>query len=114
MPRALLRQGVKDVVRVSDARMSGTSFGTVVLHVAPESALGGPLSLVRTGDEISLDVETRRLDLLISDDEWERRQRAFSPPPPAFSRGYGKMYVEHVTQADEGCDFDFLPLSPNR
>jgi dihydroxy-acid dehydratase len=108
MPRALLKKGVKDVVRISDARMSGTSFGTVVLHVAPESAIGGPLSLVETGDEISLDVENRRLDLNIPTKEWERRQSRFSPAPPHYDRGYGRLFLEHVTQANHGCDFDFL------
>jgi L-arabonate dehydrase len=108
MPRALLLKGVKDVVRISDARMSGTSFGTVVLHVAPESAVGGPLHLVQTGDEIVLDVESRRLDLNIPPDEWERRQARFTPSPPHYERGYGKLFLEHVTQANHGCDFDFL------
>jgi L-arabonate dehydrase len=108
MPRALLKQGVKDVVRISDARMSGTSFGTVVLHIAPESAIGGPLSLVETGDEISLDVENRRLDLHIEAGEWARRQARFTPAPPHYERGYGRLFLEHVTQADQGCDFDFL------
>jgi dihydroxy-acid dehydratase len=108
MPKALLKQGITDVVRISDARMSGTSFGTVVLHVAPESAAGGPLALVRTGDEISLDVEARQLNLLISEGERDRRRQSFRPPAPAFARGYAKMYIEHVTQANEGCDFDFL------
>jgi dihydroxy-acid dehydratase len=119
MPKVLLKQGITDVVRVSDARMSGTSFGTVVLHVAPESAVGGPLALVRTGDEVSLDVEQRRLDLQIPAEERERRQRLFRAAESPFARGYGKMFVEHVTQADEGCDFDFLqahkphPAAPN-
>jgi dihydroxy-acid dehydratase len=108
MPKVLLKQGITDVVRVSDARMSGTSFGTVVLHVAPESAVGGPLSLVETGDEITLDVGARRLDLVVSEEERARRQRAIRTPEAAFKRGYGKMFVEHVTQADQGCDFDFL------
>jgi dihydroxy-acid dehydratase len=88
--------------------MSGTSFGTVVLHVAPESAIGGPLSLVETGDEISLDVENRRLDLNISSQEWEHRRSRFTPAPPHYDRGYGKLFLEHVTQANHGCDFDFL------
>ena len=108
MPKALLKRGVKDVVRISDSRMSGTSFGTVVLHVAPESAVGGPLSLVRTGDEIVLDVAKRRLDLNISDEERVRRQEQFKPTPSYYDRGYGKMFLEHVTQANHGCDFDFL------
>lgn len=108
MPRALLKRGVKDVVRISDARMSGTSFGTVVLHVAPESAIGGPLSAVQTGDEIVLDVENRRLDLNIPTEEWERRDARFTPPIVHYDRGYGKLFLDHVTQANHGCDFDFL------
>jgi dihydroxy-acid dehydratase len=108
MPRVLLDQGVEDMVRISDARMSGTSFGTVVLHVAPESALGGPLALVQTGDEILLDVPARRLDLLVTNEELERRRKAFVPPRPHYDRGYGKLFLDHVTQANHGCDFDFL------
>jgi dihydroxy-acid dehydratase len=108
MPKALLKKGVKDVVRISDARMSGTSFGTVVLHVSPESAIGGPLNLVQTGDEVILDVEKRRLDLNISKNEWEQRQARFKPARPHYDRGYGRLFLEHVTQAHEGCDFDFL------
>ncbi len=108
MPKALLARGVTDVVRVSDARMSGTSFGTVVLHVAPESAVGGPLAAVRTGDEIMLDVPRRRLELCIADDEIARRLASFKPQSPAYRRGYGKLYLDHVTQANLGCDFDFL------
>ncbi len=108
MPRVLLDRGVKDVVRVSDARMSGTSFGTVVLHVAPESAAGGPLAAVRTGDEITLDVEARSLRLEITDEELGRRLAEFTPPPPHYKRGYGKLFLDHVTQANAGCDFDFL------
>jgi dihydroxy-acid dehydratase len=108
MPRVLLNQGVKDIVRISDARMSGTSFGTVVLHVAPESAIGGPLAFVQTGDEIELDVFTRRLELLVSDEEMQRRRARFSPPAPHYERGYGALFLRHVTQANLGCDFDFL------
>jgi dihydroxy-acid dehydratase len=108
MPRVLLEQGVEDIVRISDARMSGTSFGTVVLHVAPESAIGGPLAIVQTGDEILLDVANRKLELLVSTEEMERRMKAFTPPAPHYTRGYGKLFLEHVTQAHEGCDFDFL------
>jgi dihydroxy-acid dehydratase len=110
MPRMLLRQGVNDVVRISDARMSGTSFGTVVLHVAPESAVGGPLHLVETGDEIALDVPARTLHLNISEIEWERRAKRFRPARPHYLRGYGRLFLEHVTQADKGCDFDFLAM----
>jgi dihydroxy-acid dehydratase len=108
MPKVLLARGVQDVVRISDARMSGTSFGTVVLHVAPEAAIGGPLAIVRTGDEILLDVPNRRLDLLLPDEEISRRLAAFVPPAPHYERGYGKLFLDHVTQADQGCDFDFL------
>lgn len=112
MPRKLLRQGVTDMVRISDARMSGTSFGAVVLHVAPESAVGGPLAAVRTGDEILLDVENRRLELLVPDQEIQRRLAAFQPPAPPYRRGYGRLFLEHVTQADLGCDFDFCLAEP--
>jgi dihydroxy-acid dehydratase len=108
MPKVLLNQGVKDMVRVSDARMSGTSFGTVVLHVAPESAVGGPLAIVQTGDMIELDVEARNIELCISDEEIRNRLAKFVPPAPKYQRGYGRMFLDHVTQADEGCDFDFL------
>ncbi len=108
MPRKLLNEGVTDMLRISDARMSGTSYGTVVLHVAPESAIGGPLALVHSGDEILLDVPARKLELLVPADELERRARLFEPPPPHYRRGYGRMFLDHVTQADLGCDFDFL------
>ena len=108
IPTSLLRRGVKDMVRISDARMSGTSYGTVVLHVAPESAVGGPLALVRDGDEIELDVPNRRLTLRVSDEELARRRAAWTPRPPHFERGYGRMFLDHVLQANEGCDFDFL------
>ncbi len=108
LPRVLLNKGVKDVVRISDARMSGTSFGTVVLHVTPESASGGPLAAVRTGDEIELDAHARRLTLCIDDVELNRRLAAFTPPPPHYTRGYGKLFLDHILEADEGCDFDFL------
>jgi L-arabonate dehydrase len=108
MPPKLLRQGVQDIVRVSDARMSGTSFGTVVLHVAPESAIGGPLAIVQTGDEIVLDTAARRIDVTVSEDELERRMRTFRPPPPHYTRGYGSLFLKHIEQAHLGCDFDFL------
>jgi dihydroxy-acid dehydratase len=108
LPKKLLEQGVTDMVRVSDARMSGTAFGTVVLHVAPESALGGPLALVKTGDFIVLDCAQRKLELEISGEEMARRQAAFVPPPPAYERGYGRLFIDHVQQADKGVDFDFL------
>ena len=108
MPRVLLDRGVDDMVRISDARMSGTSFGTVVLHVAPESAIGGPLAIVRTGDEVILDVPNRRVELNVPAGEIEHRLGQFAPPPPAYERGYGKLFLDHVTQANQGCDFDFL------
>jgi dihydroxy-acid dehydratase len=108
MPEKLLRMGINDVVRVSDARMSGTSFGTVVLHVSPESAVGGPLAIVQNGDEVVLDTAGRRIDLAVSDEEIARRLSAFVPPKPHYNRGYGKMFLEHIEQAHLGCDFDFL------
>jgi len=108
IPKKLLARGVRDMVRVSDARMSGTHYGTCVLHVAPESAVGGPLALVRTGDMIELDVEARRLHLQVSAGELARRREAWTPAPPKFERGYAMLFQQHVTQADAGCDFDFL------
>lgn len=108
IPKKLLEQGVRDMVRISDARMSGTAFGTVVLHVAPESAIGGPLALVKDGDEIELDVSNRRLHLHIDEAEQEHRRAAWQPPKPAYDRGYGWLYMQHVNQAPLGCDFDFL------
>jgi dihydroxy-acid dehydratase len=96
------------MVRISDARMSGTSYGTVILHVAPESAIGGPLALVENGDLIELDVPNRRLTLHVSDEELARRRAAWTPRPPAATSGYTRMYLDHVLQADEGVDFDFL------
>ena len=108
IPARLLKKGVKDLVRISDARMSGTSYGTVVLHVAPESAVGGPLALVHDGDEIELNVPKRTLTLHVSDDELARRRAAWTPRPPHFTRGYGRLFLDHVLQPNEGCDFDFL------
>jgi dihydroxy-acid dehydratase len=108
IPKPLLAQGVRDMVRISDCRMSGTSYGTCVLHVCPESHVGGPLALARTGDIIRLDTPGRRLDLLVPDGELAERQAVWTSPPPYYERGYGALYAEHVTQADEGCDFDFL------
>jgi dihydroxy-acid dehydratase len=108
IPRKLLAAGVRDMVRVSDARMSGTAGGTVVLHVAPEAAAGGPLALVRDGDEILLDTEARRLDLLVAEGELQRRRGAWTPPAPPPARGYRRLFAERVLQAPEGCDFDFL------
>lgn len=108
MPRVLLKQDVNDMVRISDARMSGTSFGTVVLHVAPESAIGGPLGVVKTGDEVELDVAGRQIKLCVPAEEIARRQASFQAPAPKYERGYGRLFLEHVTQANLGCDFDFL------
>ncbi|MEU2116408.1 L-arabinonate dehydratase [Streptomyces sp. NPDC016459] len=108
IPRYLLEQGVRDMVRISDARMSGTSYGACVLHVAPESYVGGPLALVRTGDTITLDVAARSLHLHVPDEELESRRAAWTPPPPRYERGYGALYMEQISQADTGCDFEFL------
>ena len=108
IPQKLLKQGVRDMLRISDARMSGTSYGACVLHVTPESHVGGPLALVKDGDVIALDIETRRIDLLIGDDEMARRRAAWKAPAPKFTRGYGVLYLKHIQQADKGCDFDFL------
>ncbi|WP_062608932.1 L-arabinonate dehydratase [Caballeronia calidae] len=108
IPQKLLKQGVRDMVRISDARMSGTSYGACVLHVAPESFVGGPLSLVRDGDIVELDVPARRLHLDVGDDELAARRAAWTPPKRPFERGFGVMHQLHVTQADKGCDFDFL------
>jgi dihydroxyacid dehydratase/phosphogluconate dehydratase len=108
IPKKLLAQGVRDMVRISDGRMSGTSYGTCILHVSPESRLGGPLALVRDGDMIRLDTQARALDLLVDSDELAARRAAWTPPPPHYQRGYGALFSEHVLQADEGCDFDFL------
>jgi dihydroxy-acid dehydratase len=113
IPEHLLRKGVRDIVRVSDARMSGTAFGTTVLHVAPESAVGGPLAAVRDGDPIVLDVENQRLDLDIPAEEIERRLLETKRPEPKYRRGYGRLFLDHVLQADEGCDFDFLQGLPD-
>ena len=108
LPARLLTSGLRDMVRISDARMSGTAFGTTVLHVAPESAAGGPLAEVRTGDLIALDVPSRQLTLHVSDDELGRRRRSRQPEPPIAIRGWTRLYVDHVLQADRGCDLDFL------
>lgn len=112
MPRVLLRQGIEDMVRISDARMSGTSFGTVVLHAAPESAVGGPLAAVQTGDEIELDTQGRRLMLAVPDNVLQERLSKIAPKPQSFARGYQRLFMEHVLQANEGCDFDFLRRPP--
>jgi dihydroxy-acid dehydratase len=108
IPKALIKRGFRDMLRISDARMSGTSYGACVLHVAPESFVGGPLALLETGDMIRLDLPNRRLDMLVDEAEIESRRAAWVPPKPLFERGWGWMYSRHVTQADKGCDFDFL------
>ena len=108
IPKKMLAQGVRDMVRISDARMSGTSYGACVLHVSPESAVGGPLALVRTGDEIELDVPRRTLNLLVDAAELARRRQQWRAPAPHYERGYGALFSRHITQANEGCDFDFL------
>ena len=112
IPQKLLARGVRDMVRISDARMSGTSYGACVLHVAPESYIGGPFALVQNGDLIELDVPARKLNVLISDAEMAARQARWVAPEPKFERGYGKLYQRHVSQADKGCDFDFLETIP--
>lgn len=112
IPKKLLEAGVRDMVRISDARMSGTSYGACVLHVAPESYVGGPLAFVRDGDLIELDVAARRLNLAVSDEELEKRRADWQQPPPKFARGYGALYLQHINQADQGCDFDFLEAGP--
>ena len=125
IPKKVLAKGIRDMVRVSDARMSGTSYGACVLHVAPESFIGGPLALVRDGDVIELDIPGRRLSMQVSDEELDRRRAAWRRPAPRYERGYGRLFSEHVSQANEGCDFDFLergardggpgdPLGPDR
>jgi dihydroxy-acid dehydratase len=111
IPTKLLKQGVKDMLRLSDARMSGTSYGGCLLHCAPEAAVGGPLALVRTGDRITVDVPARRIHLEIDEAEFERRRAAWQAPPPRYERGYGWMFGRHILQADQGCDFDFLEAS---
>src|SRR5258706_2882475 len=108
IPKKLLKQGVRDMVRISDARMSGTSYGACVLHVTPESFVGGPLALVKDGDLIALDIPGRKLDLLVDDAEMARRRKAWTPAPPHYTRGFGTLHLKHGTQADKGCDFDFL------
>jgi dihydroxy-acid dehydratase len=108
IPRKLLQKGIRDMVRISDARMSGTSYGTCVLHVTPEAFIGGPLALVKDGDMIELDVAARKLELKVSPEELAKRKAAWKPRPPHYSRGYGKVFSEHITQANKGCDFDFL------
>jgi dihydroxy-acid dehydratase len=111
IPTKLVKQGVRDMMRISDARMSGTSYGACVLHVSPEAYIGGPLALVNTGDLITVDVPQRRIRLEVSDAELARRKAAWTPPPKRFERGYGYMFSQHITQADQGCDFDYLETS---
>ncbi|MFQ5567648.1 MAG: dihydroxy-acid dehydratase, partial [Paracoccaceae bacterium] len=108
IPRALLKRGVRDMLRISDARMSGTSYGACVLHVAPEAHVGGPLALLRSGDIVRVDIPARRIDMAVDDDELARRRAGWTLPEPKFGRGYGWMFARHVAQADSGCDFDFL------
>jgi dihydroxy-acid dehydratase len=114
IPQKLLKDGVRDMVRISDARMSGTSYGACVLHVTPESHVGGPLALVRDGDPIELDVDARSIDMLVGDEELARRRAAWQAPAPKFTRGYGVLYLKHIQQADTGCDFDFLETAKAR
>ncbi|MBV9956531.1 MAG: dihydroxy-acid dehydratase, partial [Pseudolabrys sp.] len=111
IPKKLLQQGVRDMLRISDARMSGTSYGACILHVAPESFVGGPLALVKTGDEIEVDVPARKIHLHVSDAELQKRRAAWKVPAPRYQRGYGALFSQHIGQADEGCDFDFLARS---
>jgi dihydroxy-acid dehydratase len=108
MPKALLKHGHRDMVRLSDARMSGTSYGACVLHVAPESFVGGPLALIQTGDIIEMDIPNRTLNVALSDAELEQRRAKWQAPTQRYARGYGQMFANHVEQADKGCDFDFL------
>jgi dihydroxy-acid dehydratase len=112
IPQKLLKQGVRDMVRISDARMSGTAYGACVLHVAPESFIGGPLALVKDGDLIELDVAARKLEMCVSDEELKQRRSNWNQPPPHYQRGFGALYAAHVTQANRGCDFDFLEAGP--
>jgi dihydroxy-acid dehydratase len=108
IPTRLVKQGVRDMVRLSDARMSGTSYGACILHVSPESYIGGPLALVKNGDLITLDVAARTINLDVPQEELDRRRAEWQPPAPRFERGYGWMFARHIKQANEGCDFDFL------
>ena len=108
IPKKLAQQGVKDMVRMSDARMSGTAFGAIVLHITPESAVGGPLALVKNGDLITVDIPHRRIELQVSDAELAERRAAWQPQPPRYERGYGFMFSQHIRQAHEGCDLDYL------
>jgi dihydroxy-acid dehydratase len=114
IPAKLLAAGVSDMVRLSDARISGTSFGTIVVHIAPEAAVGGPLAAAQSGDEIELDIKNRRLELLVPETEIKKRLESWRPPEPHYARGYGRMFLDHILQANEGCDFDFLRASNGR
>ncbi|MOA10481.1 L-arabonate dehydratase [compost metagenome] len=108
IPQKLLKQGIRDMVRISDARISGTSYGALIVHAAPEAAVGGTLALVQDGDEIELDISARRLELKVSDEELARRRVSWQAPKPHYDRGYGLLFHERVLQANLGCDFDFL------
>jgi dihydroxyacid dehydratase/phosphogluconate dehydratase len=108
IPKKLLAQGVRDIVRISDARMSGTHFGCCIVHAAPESFIGGPLALIQTGDRVRLDVAAGRLDMLVDDAELQRRRAAWRAPSSPYHRSYAALYQAHVSQANAGCDFDFL------
>ena len=111
IPLKLVKQGVRDMLRLSDSRMSGTSYGACILHAAPESFIGGPLALIKTGDMITVDVPSRKIHLEISDEELAKRKAAWVAPTPRYERGYGWMFSKHILQADQGCDFDFLETS---
>ena len=108
MPKSLLKKGIRDMVRISDARMSGTSYGACILHVAPESYVGGPLALLKTGDLIEVDIPARTLNMKVTETELELRRSDWQPPPPRYERGYGWLFSKHIEQANKGCDFDFL------
>jgi dihydroxy-acid dehydratase len=108
VPDKLVKQGVRDMLRISDARMSGTSYGACILHVAPEAYIGGPLALLKTGDMITVDVDQRLIKVELSDEELQMRRDAWIAPAPRYERGYGVMFSKHINQAPEGCDFDFL------
>jgi dihydroxy-acid dehydratase len=108
IPTRLVREGVRDMVRISDARMSGTSYGACILHVAPEAHVGGPLAALATGDRVRVDVPRRRIEMLVDDAEIRRRLQALPKRQPHYGRGYGWLFARHITQANEGCDFDFL------
>ena len=108
LPKTLVKQGHRDMLRLSDARMSGTSYGACVLHIAPESFVGGPLALLKTGDIVRCDVPNRRIDMAVADSEIEARRNNWTKPEPRFERGYGWAFSQHVGQADQGCDFDYL------